>query len=102
MKKTFAAVSFALVFLLTSTVSHAVEKREPTGSAMFFDIVFTRPLGLLAIALGTAVFVVGLPFTIPTGSVGDAADKLIADPLGYTFKRPVGELDTGRTYLRDP
>jgi len=57
-----------------------------------FDVLITRPLGIVATALGATVFVVGLPFTIPTGSVGVSAKKLIGEPLGFTFRRPVGEV----------
>ena len=46
--------------------------------------------------VGTAVFVVTLPFSIPTKSVDKAAQKLIVDPARYTFVRPLGQIDSPR------
>ncbi|MBI5642379.1 MAG: hypothetical protein HY954_02775 [Deltaproteobacteria bacterium] len=93
MKKALVPI-FLFIFLAVSTLSLASDKREPTGGAMAFDIIFTRPLGIAAIVVGTALFVAALPFSLPTGSVGVTAEKLIGEPIEYTFKRPVGELDT--------
>lgn len=95
MKKAAIAV-FLAVFLAVSTASEAYQdlqtRGEPSGEAIVFDIILARPLGLVTIVAGTAIFIVGLPFTIPTGSVGASAEKLIADPFRFTFIRPVGEL----------
>lgn len=90
--KKIAAVFFLAVFLAVSTASSAAQKKGPSGEAIVFDLVLGRPLGLVTIVAGTAIFIVGLPFTLPTGSVGVAADKLIADPFRFTFIRPVGEI----------
>lgn len=38
-------------------------------------------------------FVVSLPFTVSSGSVGDTACELVKSPLTYTFTRPLGELE---------
>lgn len=72
----------------------ATMQEEPSSTAIIFDVLITRPLGIVATAVGAAVFVVGLPFTIPTRSVGLAADKLVVDPLAFTFRRPVGQVDS--------
>ncbi|MBI1912189.1 MAG: hypothetical protein HYS21_09320 [Deltaproteobacteria bacterium] len=98
MKKLFA-VLFLMIFLATSTLSYAEtqpsvpEREKPSSTAIMFDLVITRPLGLVALALGTGVFVIGLPFSVPTRSVKVTARRLIADPFNFTFQRPVGELD---------
>jgi len=65
---------------------------SPSGSDMFVDLVVTRPLGLIGVVVGSAAFVVALPFTIPSGSVGRSAEELVKKPVRYTFKRPLGEL----------
>jgi hypothetical protein len=64
---------------------------QPSGEAMAGDLILVRPLGLVATILGTVTFVVALPFTIPSGSVGSSAKALIGDPASYTFKRPLGQ-----------
>lgn len=65
------------------------------GTDMLVDIVIMRPLGLAATVIGTALTIVALPFTIPTGSVGDSAREMIVKPAQYTFKRPLGQFDDG-------
>lgn len=64
----------------------------PSGSSMLIDAVLARPLGLLATVVGAAVWVVSLPFTLPSGSADEAAQGLVGDPAAYTFKRPLGEI----------
>ena len=43
-----------------------------------------------AMVLGTAAFVVSLPFTITSHSTDEAAKTLVRAPTAYTFKRPLG------------
>jgi len=57
------------------------------------DILFARPIGIVAGVLGSAVFVVSLPFTIPTGGVGDAADMFIVRPFQFSFVRQFPDED---------
>ncbi len=57
------------------------------------DIALVRPLSLAATILGTAGFIVALPFSIPSGSVNETAKVLIAEPFHYTFSRPIGEFE---------
>ena len=67
--------------------------KDRAGGDMFLDAVFARPMGLVAIVAGSAAFVVALPFTIFSGSVGSSADELVKKPIDYTFKRPLGQLE---------
>jgi hypothetical protein len=71
--------------------------REPTTAEMYADGLVARPLGLVASVLGAAVFVVTLPFTLPSHSVKSAAKELVAVPAQYTFKRPLGQFDNCQT-----
>ena len=68
--------------------------REATAAEIAADGLIARPMGLVSAVLGAATFVVTLPFTIPSIGVDRAAKKLIAEPLQYTFKRPIGQFDT--------
>jgi len=93
-KRTVAFLLAAVILSLASVPAEAATmEEEPSSTAIVFDVLITRPLGIVATAVGAAVFIVGLPFTIPTRSVGIAAEKLVADPLKFTFRRPVGEMD---------
>lgn len=89
-----AAVMLAAALLFTApATSFAVDGdyREPSAESIVFDVLLVRPLGVAATAVGTVIFVAGLPFTVPTMSVGTAAKKLVAEPFVFTFGRPVGD-----------
>jgi hypothetical protein len=70
-----------------------VPAQEATAGTMLFDLVVLRPLGFVGTVLGTAAFVVSLPFSLPTKSTDEAAQKLVVDPATYTFARPLGQID---------
>jgi len=61
------------------------------GSDMLLDTVLVRPISLAATIVGVAAFIVSLPFTIPSGSVKDAAENMVAPPAKATFTRPLGD-----------
>ncbi len=69
---------------------------ERKSMDMGFDMMVARPVGLISIIGGAALFVVSLPFTIPSGSMDSAAEELVKKPINYTFKRPLGELGQGQ------
>ena len=50
-----------------------------------------RILGLELAVVGTAFFIVALPFAMSSGSTGDAWDGLVAEPFQFTFTRPLGK-----------
>ena len=62
------------------------------GTDMVVDVVLLRPVGALATVVGAVVFVVGLPFTVPSGSVESSACELVRRPLAYTVTRPLGDI----------
>ncbi len=62
-----------------------------SGEAMVADFVFVRPLGIVAVAVGSVFFIVSLPFSLLGGNSKDAAKKLVFDPAKFTFSRPLGD-----------
>ena len=81
------ALLMAILFLCATSLVHAAEDPSYTArteavsaEAIIADGLLLRPGGLVATVVGTAVFVVTLPFSIPTKSVDKAAQKLIVDP----------------------
>ena len=58
---------------------------------MMGDLVVMRPLGIAATAVGAVFYVLSLPFSLAGGNEPEARQKLMADPAGYTFSRPLGE-----------
>lgn len=91
MKKLFTAVCLAALLVVPSAPAFAAIRDKPDGSVIVLDVLMARPLGIAAIALGAGVFIIALPFTLPTRTVGTAADRLVADPFRFTFIRPIGE-----------
>lgn len=64
----------------------------PTALDIAADVIVLRPLGIAATALGTGLFLLALPFSLPSDSVDEVADKLVVDPAKFTFNRPLGKL----------
>ena len=96
------AFLMAVLFLCATSLVHAAEDSYPSrtedvsAETIIADGLLLRPGGLVATVVGTAVFVVTLPFSIPTKSVDKAAQKLIVDPAKYTFVRPLGQVEISK------
>ena len=65
---------------------------DASGSAMFVDFLFLRPVGLIATVIGTATFVVTSPFSALGGNIRGAGATLVVEPVKYTFLRPLGDI----------
>ena len=62
----------------------------PSSAVVAADAIIGRPLGLATTIAGTGVFLLTLPFSLPSESSGEAAWGLIGRPGGWTFVRPMG------------
>lgn len=69
--------------------------------AMVGDFFIARPMGLAATVVGTGLFIVSLPFTVLSNSVGDAAEALVATPARETFVRCLGCSSSASAYNAD-
>ena len=84
MKKT----SIAMLVVCALIVSTAPAFGESTdGMGIVADVLIARPVGLVAIVFGSAMYIVALPFSIPSGSVDKAGKLLVVDPFKYTFSQ---------------
>lgn len=101
MKKTIALTA-ALIFFLTSTLCFAGYDSSDAAAEVIVDTVALRPLGIAAIGVGTAAFIVSLPFAVISGTTGKTARIFIKAPVDYTFARPLGEFYSGQVYVPDP
>lgn len=84
----------ALVFIPFGTSALAethTNKDEIDAGTMAADFLFARPVGIVSVVVGSALFIVSLPFSALGGNVKDASRKLVIDPINFTFKRPLGE-----------
>ena len=90
----FLAFTLALsnVMFSANVAAYELASQEPTGGTMLADTFMVRPFMLVGTILGTAAFIVTLPFSLLGGNVGEAGNTLVAEPFMYTFVRPLGEL----------
>jgi hypothetical protein len=66
----------------------------PSASAMAFDLLIVRPLGLVATVAGVGLFVINLPLSVIQGEPpSEPARKFIVEPARFTFDRPLGDMD---------
>ena len=85
-----------VVLLVVSMVFTGKVNANPAGSgkdapAIIADVFICRPLGILALAGGSALYVLSLPFTVPANGKEAAKRTLILYPYHYTFIRQLGE-----------
>jgi len=90
----FKTITIACLFFALSAgnVSGVLPEERPGAFAMVIDV----PIRILSLGLamvGTAFFIVALPFALSSGSTGDAWDALVAEPFQFTFTRPLGKFD---------
>ena len=85
-------IALLVVFALIASAAPALAN-EPTDAYIIPDVLLVRPIGLVAIVLGSVIFVVSLPVALPTGSVGKVGQRLVEDPVEFTFVRPIGDFD---------
>ena len=93
-KYTIVLLIAALLIIPFETAVFAqgeLEDRSPDAGAMAFDFLLVRPGGVVAVAAGLSCFLVTLPFSLMGRNVGTAAEKLVADPVKFTFFRPLGD-----------
>ncbi len=72
-------------------VAWAEETEKPTGTEITVDLIIARPIGVVSLVAGTAIFIVSYPIALLTGSGKNTADALVAEPYEFTFVRGLGE-----------
>jgi hypothetical protein len=88
--KKITAVILVLAFLVVSVPVFAGTEDD---AAIAGDVIFARPLGIVSIVGGAALWVVSFPFALISGSVPKTTETLITNPIRYTFARPLGNFD---------
>ena len=69
----------------------AVESGGPLAVAA--DAIVVRPACLVATVVGSAVFLVALPWAAASKSIKKTADTLVVKPANATFTRPLGDME---------
>jgi hypothetical protein len=83
--------AFLAVSLPNAAYANEAGTEEDDGIAIVADLVLLRPLGIVGTVLGVAFFVVALPFSIPSGTVGKTFTALVKEPAKFTFTRDLGQ-----------
>ena len=108
------ALGLALTTALAGVPLGALAAQDPNASgdptykleappvyAMMGDLLVARPFLIAATAVGTAAFVVSLPFTVLGGNVGEAAEAMVASPAREAFARCLGCTESHEPYTAD-
>jgi hypothetical protein len=91
-------VMVASLFLF-SVISHANTLEEsPSALAMTTDALIVRPVLLATTIVGSAVYLVSLPFSLLGGNTAEAGEVLVAGPAKATFTRCLGCTRIGRKH----
>lgn len=94
--KSVKAVALTTCLALSSVaLAKDVAIEEPSAAAMALDLVLVRPVMLGLTVLGTAAFIVSLPFSAAGGNVKQVADVLVVGPVESTFIRCLGCTSSG-------
>ena len=85
----FVAISLVVAtFYATGWSQESWSKDDPIRDEWnMIDLLIARPIGIAAGIFGTGVLILSLPFTIPTGSVNDAAQMFVVKPFNFSFTR---------------
>lgn len=69
------------------------KKGSPDPAVIIADLVVARPLGLVVTVIGSAIFVVSLPFAALGDNIEETKESLVIIPAEYTFQRPLGRFE---------
>ncbi len=91
-KKAKRAMSAALIAAMAAGAmpAYADPDDKPAPTEMIADVAIARPFGAAMTVLGTAAFVVSLPFSALGGNIDEAAEQLVIGPAKATFVRCLG------------
>ena len=85
-----AAVLLSIVLTAPSLAFAETVNEDPSALAMTGDLLVARPLLLVATVVGTATYLVSLPFSLAGGNAKQAGKALVVDPVVATFVRCLG------------
>ncbi len=88
--KFLTAICVLAVTFCCVTPSPAADDTGPLAAAA--DAIVVRPTCLVATVVGSAVFVVALPWAAASKSIKKTANTLVVKPAAATFTRPLGDV----------
>lgn len=87
LKKAF--LLFLVISMVIGTIysSGWAQENGPSEQLKILDLLLARPLGVIAAAIGTGIFIASLPFTLPTRSVDDSFHMFVVEPWKFSYVR---------------
>ena len=79
--------SFLLAFYSNGWAQAWVQDKASNDELNLIDLFVARPLSIVAAGGGTCLFVLSLPFTLPTRSVADSFNLFVVAPWNFSFVR---------------
>jgi len=86
-KSVFLFLLVSLVVGVLSSNGWTQDMKINNDETNMFDLFLVRPLGIVAAAGGTCLFIASLPFTLPTRSVEDSFNMFVVEPWKFSFVR---------------
>ena len=84
-------VAMAVMMPVTSYGKNISKNEQyPTSLEMTADLLVVRPVGFVALLLGSLTFVLSVPFSALGGNTEQAADAMVVAPFQSTFLRCLG------------
>ncbi len=80
-------VLLTLCFLCLSSTAALAQIDD--GLITIGDLAVSRPVGIVVTVVGSALFVVSLPFALTSGSVKETADVLVGQPFRFPLRGPL-------------
>ncbi len=95
--KKFAGIFILVSIISCSTVPNSQRVEEVRPGFVMLDVLFYRPVGLIATVIGTGLFIGTSPLTAlasipaPHDAFAKTGRILVLSPATYTFVRPIGD-----------
>ena len=93
MKTKLLITVLCVLVLQLSTTAPAYASGSTDAASVAVDVLVARPISFAMTVVGSALFVVSLPFSAGSGYVDKAAHTLVTAPAKDTFTRPLGDFD---------
>ena len=86
-KSIFLSLLISFLLGVLSSPGWAQEMKISNDELNIADLFIARPLGVIAAAGGTCLFIASLPFTLPTKSVNESFNLFVVEPWKFSFVR---------------
>jgi hypothetical protein len=85
-------ITTACVLALTLSTVTPCRADDSDSMKVIADTVIVRPMCLVATVVGSAFFVISLPWAATSRSIKQSAHALVVKPAKATFTRPLGDM----------